>query len=354
MKLIYSLSVALTVVLFMGFSLSASNSDQQSKVNELIDMSVAYRFSDINKSISTVDEALTIAEKIGYKEGIAECYLKKGQYLCNRGNQKESSENLQKAAALFKEIDNKDKYALALKELADYYQTSGNEAKAKELIKQSSTIAIETKNNALIAQCELASGIIDMNTGKFADATAHYLNALKTAENAKNDEIIMNTCRELGNINSMQGNIPLSNEYYERALKINTKIGNKLGVADAYCNIGSNYLSLGNQQEAITNINKSLELARSLNYKPTMATDLLNLSYCMTNQANYPMARKQLQEAQKLFEELKNKHGQAEVLNAQGYLLAKTHDYQEASKCYIFSSDIAKPINAYDQLKTSY
>ena len=353
MRVFYAFWICLSALVFMGFAAKATP-DEQSKVNQLIELSTAYRFSDINKSISTIDEALVIAQKIDFKAGIAECYLKKGQYLFNSGSQKESGENLQKAADIFRKIDSKDKYAVCLKELADYYNTTGNTEKAKELIKQSSAIANDLKDNSLMAQCDIASGIIDMNAGKFAEATAHYLNALRTAESIKNDEIVMNSCRELGNINSLQGNVPLSNEYYHRALAINLKIGNKLGMADVYCNIGSNFLTLGNQQEAMLNIKKSLDLARSLNYKPTIALDLLNMGYCLTYQNEYEAAKRQLDEAESVFTELNDKHGQAEVMNAKGYLLAKTHNYEEAAKNYLTSSDISKTINANDQLKTSY
>jgi adenylate cyclase len=354
MRVICTLLIGLTIFAFLGSASGKAGSDEQSKVNELVDLSTAYRFSDIHRSIATVDEALAIAEKIDFKAGIAECYLKKGQYLFNNGNQKESAENLRKAADIFKSIDVKGKYAICLKELADYYNTAGDQDKARSLIKQSSAIATELQDNALQAQCDIASGIIDMNAGKFAAATGHYLDALKIAETIKNDEIIMNSCRELGNLNSFQGNIPLSNEYYQKALKIDLKIGNKLGMADVYCNIGSNFLSLGNQQEAMVNIKKSLGLARSLNYKPTLALDLLNMGYCLTYQSDYGPAKAQLDEAQKVFSELNDKHGQSEVLNAKGYLAAKTHDYDEAAQNYLASADIAKTIHANDQLKTSY
>jgi adenylate cyclase len=354
MRLICTLFISIALLLSPSLTSGKAGADEQSKVNELIELSTAYRFSDINKSIATIDDALAIAKKIDFKGGIAECYLKKGQYLFNSGNQTESGSNLQKAADIFKQIDSKDKYAICLKELADYYNTIGNQDKATELIKQSSAIAGELQDKSLQAQCEIASGIIDMNADKFAEATAHYLNALKTAESIKNDEITMNSCRELGNLNSLQGNIPLSNEYFQKALKIDLKIGNKLGMADVYCNLGSNFLTLGNVQEAVKNIKKSLELARSLNYKPTLALDLLNMGYCLTYQDNYDDAKTQLSKSEKAFDELNDKHGEAEVLNAKGYLYAKTRDFNEAATSYLASADLAKPINANDQLKTSY
>ncbi len=353
MKKNYAPLICLIVLLFAAYA-GKANGDEQSKVNELIEVSTAYRFSDIHKSLTTIDEALAIAQKLDYKQGIARCYLKKGQYLSNAGALKESGENLQKAADLFKSIEKRNEYAICLKELADYNRASGNPEQAENLIKQSSAIATELQNNELLAECEIASGIIDMNTGKFAEATAHFLSALKTAEAIKNDEIIMNSCRELGNINSLEENIPRSNEYFERALAISNKIGNKLGVADAYCNIGANYLTIGNLDDAMSSITKSMNLSRQLNYKPTLALDLLNMGYCLTYQNKYQEAEAQLGEAEKVFSELGDKHGQAEVLNAKGYLAAKTHRLEEAEKNYVASATAAKAIRANDQLKASY
>jgi class 3 adenylate cyclase len=78
------------------------------------------------------------------------------------------------------------------------------------------------------------------------------------------------------------------------------------------------------------------------------------MGYCLTYQNNYDGAGKEFDEAQTVFAELNDKHGQAEVMNAKGYLLAKTHNFEEAAKSYLASADIAKTINANDQLKTSY
>ena len=354
MRLFYSVVFASTFIFLLGYHTAFAKPDEQSKVNQLIELSTAYRFSDIHRSIATIDDALLLAQKIEYKAGIAECYLKKGQYLFNNGSQKESGESLKKAADLFKEIDIKDKYAISLKELADYYRAVGNQKMATILITQSTAIAASLKNDALVAECEIASGTIDMNTGKFAEATEHFLKALQTAETIKNDEIIMNSCRELGNINSMQGNIPISNDYFKRSLAINLKIGNRLGVADAYCNIGANFLALGNESEAASNINKSLALAKELNYKPTIALDLLNLGYCNSRLNEVEQAKEHFEQAGTLFRESNDRHGEAEVLNAKGYLDAKMGNYEQAAVNYLHSAEIAKPINANDQLKTSY
>ena len=49
----------------------------------------------------------------------------------------------------------------------------------------------------------------------------------------------------------------------------------------------------------MTNIQKSLKLARSLNYKPTLALDLLNMGYCLTYKGDYKEAEDQLSEAEK-------------------------------------------------------
>jgi class 3 adenylate cyclase len=78
------------------------------------------------------------------------------------------------------------------------------------------------------------------------------------------------------------------------------------------------------------------------------------MGYCLTYQNQYDAAKKQLDEAGSVFTGLNDKHGQAEVMNAKGYLLAKTRDYDDAARNYLSSAEISKTISANDQLKTSY
>jgi adenylate cyclase len=353
-KIAYTILGSIIVLLFFGFTQGVSTTDDQSRVNELIEVSRANRFTDLSKSLANIDEALTIARKIDYKAGIAACYLHKGQYLYNSSKIKESVTNLELAANIFKNIDNKTQYATCLKEMADCYRSSGQNEKAKSLIDNASQIANELDNKSLAADCNIASGVISMNTGLLTEATAHFLSALKTAELIKNDELIMNSSRELGNVNSLQSNYKKSNEYFESALAISQKIGNKLGEADIYCNIGSNYLSLGNQAEAEKNISLSLALCRQLNYKPTLALNLLNMGYGHSAEGQEQAANADFDQARAVFAEIGERHGEAEVLNAKGYLYSKSKNYVDAAANYIFASDIAKTIHANDLLKTSY
>lgn len=331
----------------------AAKEDTYSRVKQLLEMSAAYRYTDMDKAIVEVNKALELSTAIGYKEGMADACLKKGQYLFNQGKHEESNVYLYKAAGLFKQF-NENKYALSLKELADNYRIIGNNSKAEELVNQAATLAKNANNKLLEAECEISKGLILMNLGKFAPATTHYLNAYKIGEDIKDDEIIINSCRELGNINSLDGNINLSNQYFQKCLDLNKKTDNKLGMADAYCNLGSNFLNIGNYEEAEKSIHASIKIAEELNYRTTLALNFLNLGYLKSNTNNIPAAFENLEKALKIFQDVNDKKGQAQVYNAKGYLFAKKKEYQQAAQFYQLSEAISKEIKANDELRSSY
>ncbi|MFN8276618.1 MAG: tetratricopeptide repeat protein [Chitinophagales bacterium] len=347
------LSLALMILLGSVRATAMPAEDEQSKVSQQIEMANAFRYSDFEKAKSHLDEALAIAQRINYKSGIAESYWKLGQLQYNKGLLEESRTNLEKALQIYRQSGNKINYASVLKDLCDYYSTSGNTVEAERMINEATAIARAANNQLLLAGCEIEGGIVAMKTGRFAEATAHYLSALRIGEESQNDEVVMNSCRELGNINSLQSNLPLSNDFFNRALNINKKLGNKLGMADAYCNIGSNFLSLGNYNEAVQNIRMSMDLSRELNYKPTLATNLLNMGYALTYSGNPAEAEKNLEEAAQLYTELNDKHGQAEVLNAKGFLFSKSKDYDRASSYYLEAAKLSDEIKANSILKNA-
>ncbi len=340
----------LAVVAFLSVS---AKEDNYSKVKQLVEMSAAYRYTDMGKAVVEIDKALELSTAIGYKEGMADAYLKKGQYLFNQGKHEESNVCLYKAAGLFKQF-NENKYALCLKELADNFRIIGNNSKAEELVNQAASLAKNANNKLLEAECEISKGLILMNLGKFAPATTHYLTAYKIGEDIKNDEIIINSCRELGNINSLDGNINLSNQYFQKCLDLNKKTDNKLGMADAYCNLGSNFLNIGNYEEAEKSIQASLKIAEDLSYRSTIALNFLNLGYLKSNTNNIPAAFENLEKALKIFQDVNDKKGQAQVYNAKGYLFAKKKEYQQAAQFYELSETISKEIKANDELRSSY
>jgi tetratricopeptide (TPR) repeat protein len=73
---------------------------------------------------------------------------------------------------------------------------------------------------------------------------------MKISEEVNDNTGLGNAYLQLGNINTLQGNIEKSNEYFQKGLQLNKKSGNKLGESDAACNIGSNYLKIGSLQKA--------------------------------------------------------------------------------------------------------
>ncbi len=123
---------------------------------------------------------------------------------------------------------------------------------------------------------------------------------MKITEEVNDNTGLGNAYLQLGNINTLQGNIEKSNEYFQKGLQLNKKAGNKLGESDAACNIGSNYLKIGSLQKAEEYISYSLELSEGLKYNSTLALNHMYIGVLKVQQKQYAEAEKRFNAAHAL------------------------------------------------------
>jgi tetratricopeptide (TPR) repeat protein len=115
-------------------------------------------------------------------------------------------------------------------------------------------------------------------------------------------------------------------EYYQKALKINDKIGNKNGSADSLIGIGSILYFKGKYDQALAHFQKSLKIAEETGDKRRIAKCSHNIGSIYNDAGKYDQAMEYYQKALKINEELGDKSGIATSLNTVGniyYFLGK-------------------------------
>jgi tetratricopeptide (TPR) repeat protein len=343
----------LVFVVLLSFS-ALKAMDEQSIVRQHLQLANGYLSSDNEKSAEFANKALLLSEKIQYIDGQAEAYWLKGRLNFNAGKIKESGLDFLKASELFKKSSNTQMFATALKDYADFLRSSGNLNQAEKIIEQACAISIKIKNQRLQSECELSQGLIALSRNDFAKATGHYLNAMKISEEVNDNAGLGNAYLQLGNINTLQGNIEQSNEYFLKGLNLNKKSGNKLGESDAACNIGSNYLKIGSIQRAEEYIAYSLKLSEELKYNSTLALNLMNMGFLKVQQKQYTEAEKNFKASHELYKKMNDNIGSIDVLNALGYLYSVTKKYSQAEDYYKQANVLAGKIGSSCSLQTAY
>ncbi len=136
------------------------------------------------------------------------------------------------------------------------------------------------------------------------------------------------------------GNTSKAVEYFERAVPLNQKIGNKENIKTIYSNIGLIYTDMEELDPALNYFRKSLKVRRELGNSKEIASGLIDVAYIMGLKGNYRQANKRLDEALKIA--LENEYGRMTV-----------NIYNQLAKNYEKIGNIKKS-NEYKKKYASY
>jgi serine phosphatase RsbU (regulator of sigma subunit)/tetratricopeptide (TPR) repeat protein len=225
--------------------------DDTSKINTLNLLSSSLlRLDKIDTSLFCADDAQKLAEKYGYKKGLATAWDNKAYYYWFKGNYPAALEYSSKALAQNQQIGNKAGTARSLNMLAAVYGDQGNYSKG-----------LEYEQKTLAAYEEIGDEYwIAMSTGNIGD---FYMDL---------------------------GNYGKALEFENKALDKFRQIGNKHGIAANLNNLGSIYIKQGDYPKALTYCSEALRINRESKDKRDIAINLLTLGNIYTKQRNYSLA----------------------------------------------------------------
>jgi signal transduction histidine kinase len=180
-------------------------------------------------------------------------------------------------------------------EIGDYYSINEPETAKVYFIKARELADKNLENPGLLERkflIQKAKAIrylayVYLNQDDFKTALEKYFEALEIGESIHSNEIIYNAYNNIGIINHLRKEYGVAAEYYNKAIEITEKSGNKTGRAKLYINMGVLNYDLGNStdsinqrlkyfQQALDNFTIALKLKKELN-------DAWGQSLCYTN-----------------------------------------------------------------------
>lgn len=260
------------------------------------------------------NDALTLAEKLNYKKGMAAAYTHIAQCFSNQTNFTAALKN----------------HLAALK------------------------IREETGDKLGLAQTYHNIGIDQSRQNDYTEALINLRTALKIQEEIGDKQGMVDSYVIIGLVHSDQGNYPEALTNQLAALKISKEIGNKKGVAYAYNNIGEVYRFLGNYPEALKNQLASLKIKEELGNKLLMAASYNNIAIIYDLLGSYPEALKNYRAALQIAEELKNKFGIATCKGNIGIINVNMGHYSEALENQHAALKIWEEIGSKGGIATAY
>jgi len=299
-----------------------SQKEDTSKVHTLNALSNQFlRSNNIPDAIKYAQEAIGLAEKKGFKKGMADAYINTGNIYNTQGNIFTGQSNSPEALK---------KYFAALKIFEKY----------------------EAKNGIAVAYGNI--GRLYWTQRNYSNALKNYITALKVYEEMKNKNGIAMMYNNIGLVYENQGYYPEALKYYYDAIKLYGELGNKWEMINRYFNIGFLYEDQGNYPEALKNHLAALKISEELGTKEGIAASNSNIGGVYNNQGNYPEALKSYLLALKLYQDTDNQEGIAISNNNIGGVYIDLKDYSKAKQYLNDGISLSKELGLVENTKTSY
>jgi CHAT domain-containing protein/tetratricopeptide (TPR) repeat protein len=265
-----------------------------------------FQQSNYDQALTNVQLALSIAERIGDKEGIAQALSDMGSVSYTQGNYVLAVDQFRRSVMLRKALGDKVRTAISLTNLGTVYGSQGNHRLASQYYQES------------LVEFESAGNKIGMGAA----------------------------LNNLGNTYFAQGNYGLALENYQRALNYFEAAGYKPGIAISVNNIGNVYQKENNYEAALDYLQKSLQMKEALDNKSGVATSLHNIGEVYKAQGRYDLALNYYQRSLMQFEAIGERaRSRALLLASMGLVYYLQGDYTKALEFTNNAAAIAKQID---------
>jgi len=210
------------------------------------------------------NEALEISTRLGYAKGI-------GYALCAIGLAKYTNHEIEEA---FKRLNAADSVSSLTKDpilrakILDTWgllNRSKDLKKAIEYHKEAEQIAEKTSDRRLLSDIQgNMANIYVISYSDYPKGMDYALKSLRSAEEANYLDGMVQSMRSIATVYTFLGDEQNSLLYYQKAVEVNKKLGNKDAEAILYLDIGESYRLAGKYPEALDSYVKSIALEKRL------------------------------------------------------------------------------------------
>jgi tetratricopeptide (TPR) repeat protein len=197
-------------------------------------------------------------------------------------------------------------------------------------------------------------GIAFVYIGQYSKALEHHLEALRIREELGLVIPTANTLNNIGIVYHRIGQYDKAIEHYRKAMEKHGPGLPEIARVRQMTNIGYSEFRRGNIEAAMRYHSEAREIAERLNFRGSLAYIYFNLGIMLSEQKKYPEALEYLFRSLKNYEDLGQKYGTVQLLNAIGRLYMQTGKNDAALKYLNRAVALAQQIKAPDQQKESY
>lgn len=357
-----------------------------SKIDSLNRKAFVMLSQDPNKGKNLSDQALKIAFREDYSNGISDCYVNMSLYHYYSGRPDSAIIFIDRAS----EYSSEDIYRATKIVLnkGGFLYSQCDYATALQLFKKANEIATQNGFSDIIASASLNIGLIYEHYGnldksiemlfksleqheklgdyrnqilaiinianiyskhkKFHEALEYYFKASDLLKEKSYDRRFhANVLMNIGNLYQEIKDFPLSFNFYRQALDIYQEIKDNKGVSGCLNNLGSLYSLEGDYPKAIELQNRSLQIKELVNDTKGIVHCMVNLSEAYFNNGQIDKGFKVALTAFEKADQIKYREVKASAAQLLYEEYSKTNDHKNAYKYLLIYSDLKDSL--YDE-----
>ncbi|MBK7854850.1 MAG: tetratricopeptide repeat protein [Bacteroidetes bacterium] len=218
--------------------------EDTNKVILLNDLSFSFYSTNPDKGIEFGNQALTLAERLQWKQGVAQANGRIGVNYFGKADYPQALAYWLKALKLNEELNNKRAIGINLGNIGNVYLTKSEYSKALDYYFKASKINEEVNNKNALALNLGNIGTVYGYQLQYSKGLDYFLKALKIYEELQDQSGIARSSISIGNVYQGLKDYSKAFEYNFKALRLVQESGVSNLIAISHTNIGKIYLDL--------------------------------------------------------------------------------------------------------------
>jgi len=243
--------------------LSTASADT-TRVQILNNLAEEYLNTDIVQAIVYLNQAIEIAQKADYPQGLAVAYLKYGKAYYFNYKFDSTIYYYQKSLDLSQEFDDKMGIGNTEYNIGLVYHVQSDYNQAIDHYKKSLIIRNQIGDKKGSAECYNNIGAVFYDEGNYEKALDNYFSSLALSEELKDEQKVAANLANIGGIYEAQGKFDNALEYYFKGNSKAALIGDKRSMANTYRNIAGIYTQKQQFDSALFVYNQAVSISLEL------------------------------------------------------------------------------------------
>jgi signal transduction histidine kinase/CheY-like chemotaxis protein/HPt (histidine-containing phosphotransfer) domain-containing protein len=254
--------------------------EDTNKVKLLNDLSFSYVNINADEGIKSATEALSLSEKLHWKQGIADAQGVIGvNYYLGKTDYTRALDCYLKSLRISEEIHDKVRISRSLNRLGLLYSRLQEYPKALEYYQRAINIAQESGDKFAMQKIMFNIGEIYRKQQDLPKALEIFNQALTLNKSLGNLSGCGKALNSIGFIYRLKEDFPKAHQYCEEALKLYETAGDKLAMATEIEDIGDMYRQQAKYLQALEYLFRALKLQKELNDRNTLAYNYGVIAY---------------------------------------------------------------------------